>query len=423
MKINKGFTLIELLVVIAIVGILSGFVIVSMSSAINAAKDAKIKSDIGTLSKALLVYAANNSTYPGGTGTTSDTYPCTIGGGTTRCTNLEANLAPYLTAIPKTPSNGFYTYSYSGTGPSFTLQSTLSTGSVYQYNSSSYFSTISYISTCAAATNTQVNCAPITISSTEEACKCTYLSGAGTTSWTVPNGVGQVQYLVVAGGGGGYGTSGDAVGGGGGGGGYRSSVTGELSGGGSAIESPLVVSTGNVIDITVGAGGNPGSNGGNSLFSTITSLGGGAGYCWGGAGYAGGSGGGGGGHGTGIGGAGTIGQGKNGGNGSNDQWWGAGGGGGAGVAGGVGSGSLGGNGGAGLTSNITHSAVIYAGGGGGGIQSTGSSGGGGGAGGGGAGGKGVTGTNGTNNYGGGGGGGLNGSYGGSGVVIFRYTHL
>jgi type II secretion system protein G len=131
----KGFTLIELLVVIAIVGILSGLIIVSMSSAINAAKDAKIKSDIGTITKAILVYAANNNSYP-----STDTYPCTIGGGTTRCTNLESNLASYLTAIPKDPSGGFYAYSYSGTGPTFTLTSTLSSGNTYTYSSATYFS-------------------------------------------------------------------------------------------------------------------------------------------------------------------------------------------------------------------------------------------------------------------------------------------
>jgi prepilin-type N-terminal cleavage/methylation domain-containing protein len=43
MQKTKGFTLIELLVVIAIIGILSGLIIVSMSGAQNAAKDARIK--------------------------------------------------------------------------------------------------------------------------------------------------------------------------------------------------------------------------------------------------------------------------------------------------------------------------------------------------------------------------------------------
>jgi prepilin-type N-terminal cleavage/methylation domain-containing protein len=393
-KINQAFTLIELLVVIAIVGILSGFVIVSMSSAINAAKDAQIKSDIGTITKAILVYAANNNSYPSG-----DTYPCTIGGGTTRCTNLESNLAQYLTAIPRTPSNGFYTYSYSGTGPSFTLQSTLSTGSIYQYNSSSYFSTISYVSSCASATNTQVSCSAITVNATEEACKCIYLSGAGTTSWTVPNGVTSVQYLVVGGGG-----SGHFYGGGGGAGGL---ITGSSS-----------VSYGNSVAVTVGVGGAwtgsqfvAGSNGGTSSFGANTAAGGGAAGPQNANGITGGSGGGAGssnlsyspGNGT---------QGNRGGYNYTSSPFSGGGGGGAGAVGGNATSGGGGAGGDGLQSSITGTSLYYAGGGGGAKQGGGVFG---------TGGQGGGGSNsvGVDEYGGGG----SGSYkGGSGVVIFRYTH-
>jgi prepilin-type N-terminal cleavage/methylation domain-containing protein len=62
---NRAFTLIELLIVIAIVGILSGFVIVSMNGAINSAKDARRKADLSTISKAILEYSAqNNNAYP-----------------------------------------------------------------------------------------------------------------------------------------------------------------------------------------------------------------------------------------------------------------------------------------------------------------------------------------------------------------------
>ncbi len=86
-----------------------------------------------------------------------------------------------------------------------------------------------------------------------------------------------VQFVVVGGGGGSSSS-------GGGGGGYRSSVVGEISGGGAAVESALAVSSGTTYTVTIGAGGSGNangvgvaSNGGNSAFGSITSLGGGGG--------------------------------------------------------------------------------------------------------------------------------------------------
>ena len=223
----------------------------------------------------------------------------------------------------------------------------------------------------------------------------------------------QVQYLVIAGGAAG----GQDSAGGGGAGGYRSSVNGEMSGGGASAESPFLASITTPYSIIVGNGGarpnGPGQNNGqNSQFASIVSLGGGspggsAGF--GSNGYSGGSGGGA--H-TGTAGAGTSGQGYSGGGGN------GGGGGGAGAAGGTGSGAAGG---AGVTSSITGTAVTRAGGGGG----VGSANGAGGSGGGGT----NSGYQSTSNNGvvntGGGGSSHSGSWGGSGnggsgVVILKY---
>ena len=55
---NKGFTLIELLVVIAIIGILSGLIVVSMSGAQGAAKNARIKSEMNQLRSVAAIYLA-----------------------------------------------------------------------------------------------------------------------------------------------------------------------------------------------------------------------------------------------------------------------------------------------------------------------------------------------------------------------------
>ena len=231
-----------------------------------------------------------------------------------------------------------------------------------------------------------------------------------------------IEYLVVAGGGGG----GRGRGGGGGAGGYRASMTGESSGGGSSAEAAVTVTPGTQYTVTVGAGGlggqssdTKGSNGSDSVFSTITSLGGGAG----GGAYqtltsnTGGSGGGGAGQVSGgyssSGGAGTAGQGYNGGNTPSYNDGNGAGGGGAGAVGTFQTGGIG------VASSVTGSAVYRAGGGGGGGDNTAGPGG---NGGGGAGSTGAA-TNGTTNTGGGGGGSIynnTAGTGGSGIVILRY---
>ena len=268
-------------------------------------------------------------------------------------------------------------------------------------------------------------------------------------SLVVPTGFSATaEYLVVAGGG-----AGGTYGAGGGAGGYRSSVTGESSGGGASAESPLSLTAGSYT-ATVGAGGASrasdtglSNNGNNSVFGSITSIGGGGGGLHnipssGGAGTnadrIGRSGGSSGGSGrsaeasTGR----TVGQGYNGGCGSADDGstcqntFGGnpkgGGGGGAGSAGANATSSNGGNGGNGVASSITGTSITRGGGGGG--HSFNGTGGSGGSGGGGNGGVGdgvpdVAGGNGSANTGGGGGGGpssLQGGSGGSGIVIVRY---
>lgn len=246
-----------------------------------------------------------------------------------------------------------------------------------------------------------------------------------------------VDYLVVAGGGAGgpqYGA------GGGGAGGLRSTMT--ATGGGGSLESALTLIKNQNYLVTVGAGGSSSETdpvsvtrkGNDSVFSTVTSHGGGGGY--------GGSGGGGAAGGPGA--TSSTGavrtysdEGYSGGNMANGgspgcspyydgQLHFGGGGGGTGAVGNNATGGCGGGGGAGgsgVAVSITGSSVTYGGGGSGGTH-TGFASTAGGAGGGGAGG----GTAGTENRGGGGGGshsytflgGNLGGAGGSGVVILRY---
>jgi hypothetical protein len=221
-----------------------------------------------------------------------------------------------------------------------------------------------------------------------------------------------VDYLVVAGGGGGGGqyTSGTSGTGGGGAGGLRSTVT--ATGGGGSLETPLSLSRNTNYTVTVGAGGLQGQTGGsantkgnNSVFSSITSTGGGGGsYDWSVQSYtaqSGGSGGGGGSEGAG-GAASPSGQGFGGGNaGGFLQRGGTGGG--AGGAGNNGSGTSSLAGGLGLAISITGSSVTYATGGDNFSNNTGTE---------------NRGNGGAGRYGGPGA--QAGAAGGSGIVILRY---
>jgi len=129
------------------------------------------------------------------------------------------------------------------------------------------------------------------------------------------------EYLVIAGGGsGGSGFSLTAAGAGGAGG-YRNSYASESSGANSSTETPLTLGFGTNYTVTVGGGGarvsnnTAGNAGSDSVFSTITSIGGGRGASGIGGGGGGSGGSGGGGTGNESKGNGTANQGKNGGNG------------------------------------------------------------------------------------------------------------
>ena len=260
-----------------------------------------------------------------------------------------------------------------------------------------------------------------------------------------PSGV-SVSYLVIAGGGGG----GRGRGGGGGAGGYRSNYPGDQPGGpGTSTEAAFSIQLSTNYPVQIGAGGvaGPGSDtrgfqGGPSIFSTITSVGGAGGgaayqpisYTTEGATYEGGSGGGGAGQVTapqtnkGRGsqavdpGSPTphVVQGYDGGDATPDSGDDGAGGGGAGGGGVSGQGT---NGGIGRPSDITGSAVFRGGGGGGGGDNANGSGG---TGGGGDGKQsGSAADPGVHATGGGGGGSIYNQAagrGGTGIVILRYPN-
>ena len=88
---KKGFTLIELLVVIAIIGILASMAVLGLSSVRARGRDAKRKTDLDTIKKALLIYYD---------GQTPNKYPIPLTG-TTPTPELKPTVSKSL------PSGGY----------------------------------------------------------------------------------------------------------------------------------------------------------------------------------------------------------------------------------------------------------------------------------------------------------------------------
>ena len=128
-KPQHAFTLIELLVVIAIIGILAGFIIVSMGGAQGSANDARRKADINQLSKAIMIYRTNN---PDSLLPIED---CTIGGGTTPCSASVSSILGNASILRDPDSTRYYSYS-STDGNHYTVSAGLSDENTYTFDSS-----------------------------------------------------------------------------------------------------------------------------------------------------------------------------------------------------------------------------------------------------------------------------------------------
>ena len=370
---QSGFTLLEILLVVGIISILAGIVIVAInpSKQLATVRNTERKSDIKQIDSAITQYYIDEFKYPPtitsdlkeicNTGPVAST---TEAVDTTSCGTLVnlSNLVPmYFTAVPKDPQA-----TSTGNGTGYYIKQDSITHKIGTKAELAELDQDIVIGMAASSSGTGGGACVATGGSIDTDTAPGYAIHTFTSSgsFVVTSGNCNAEVLVVAGGGGG-----GSQGGGGGAGGlvYNS---------GFSITSRSY-------DVTVGAGGPGGlanvndyagfgTNGEDSVFSTLIATGGGGGaspFAAGAPGRDGGSGGGGGAYGgvTATGGSGTSGQGNDGGASEPNANYGMGGGGGAGGVGGTGSSSTGGDGGIGVNYSISGSVVCYAGGGGGGM--------------------------------------------------------
>lgn len=124
---EQGFTLIELLVVIAIIGLLAGIVLFSLNSTRSKSRDAKRKSDLVAIQKALELYYSDNISYPS---TGGSWWGVSANGGSRATSGANAyipGLVPsYISVLPTDPlrkTTGWSGYLYTSDGTSYKLLS------------------------------------------------------------------------------------------------------------------------------------------------------------------------------------------------------------------------------------------------------------------------------------------------------------
>jgi len=69
-KSKSGFTIIELLVVVVVIGILAGITLVAYNGTQARSRDARRKTDVANIIKAMELYYSDNGQYPVPTGAT-----------------------------------------------------------------------------------------------------------------------------------------------------------------------------------------------------------------------------------------------------------------------------------------------------------------------------------------------------------------
>ncbi|MDB5167887.1 MAG: putative Fimbral protein [Candidatus Saccharibacteria bacterium] len=114
MKRDKGFTIVELLIVIVVIGILAAITIVAYNGIQTRARNSQTISVIGTYQKVMMLYAADQSSYPSITtgvclGAGYSSGHCWVGtnGDYYENATFDGLLKPYLSVKPNMPGTTY----------------------------------------------------------------------------------------------------------------------------------------------------------------------------------------------------------------------------------------------------------------------------------------------------------------------------
>jgi prepilin-type N-terminal cleavage/methylation domain-containing protein len=129
-KKTTGFTIVELLIVIVVIGILAAITIVAYNGMQAKARFSVYKTDIASLNKAILIYAASNGAYPSNGASGS----CWTNQGTGTGDFIPGLVPAYLSQTPPTAnwSSGanYYAYCWSTNGADYKIMRLVPSGSV-----------------------------------------------------------------------------------------------------------------------------------------------------------------------------------------------------------------------------------------------------------------------------------------------------